>query len=397
VPRFLVIFAGFAAIACGAGSKEPVGSGPVEQVPEACADLPVDRFRELIAVDDFVTDDDRGKNALAGAWSFRRVVEALTPAGATPSDYVKVWLESWVRTQRINSFEVVPRPQVESIVLCPWLQRRPENGCDADCKSCRAKELDLDQAPFRLLAIVNRLDLRGLDREVAPAGEGRLVFGLVRGAGDDPLATPLRMTAIFEFAYPTQEGQTARGWAERWHALGAESSDESFKQGLQAITDDFVSPRLLSRLRTNERDLEWRWELRQFVHGASGLPVPAVTSNTPDATQNSSAELRDYLLANRASVLSEVEQLPTPLCGGAAPGDLVWRVNVDEPLRKAFANQTCNGCHMTEQTPVDIAFHISPQRRGRERLSPYLQDPENPERDELARRADSLRAALCDQ
>jgi hypothetical protein len=392
-----VVFASFAAVACGAGESEPVRSGPVEKVPEACVDLAVERFRELIAVDDFVTDDDRGKNALAGAWSFRRVVEALTPAGTTPSDYVKVWLESWVRTQRINSFEVVPRPQVESIVLCPWLQRRAENGCDADCKSCQAEELDLDQAPFRLLAIVNRIDLRRLDHDVAPAGEGRLVFGLVRGAGDDPAAAPLRMTAIFEFAYPTLEGQTARDWAERWHALGAESSDESFKQSLQAITDDFVSAESLRQIRTNERDLEWRWELRQFVHGANGLPVPAVTSNTPDASLNSSSPLRDYLLANRAGVLSEAEQMPPRLLGGATPGDLVWRVNVDEPLRKAFANQTCNGCHMTEQRPVDIAFHISPQRRGRERLSPYLQDPENPEHDELARRADSLRAALCDQ
>jgi hypothetical protein len=310
---------------------------------------------------------------------------------------VKNWLESWVRTQRINSFDVVPRPQVESIVLCPWLQRRPENGCDADCKSCKEEELDLNEAPFRLLAIVNRVDLRRLDHEIAPAGEGRLVFGLVRGAGDDPAATPLRMTAIFEFAYPTDSGQTARAWAERWHALGPDSAEESFKEGLQAITDDFVSAGSLSQIRTNERDLEWRWELRQFVHDASGLPVPAVTSNTPDVTLNGSTALRDYLLANRASVLSEVDQLPARLCGGAAPGDQVWRVNVDEPLRKAFANQTCNGCHMTEQVPVDIAFHISPQRRGRERLSPFLFDPDKPEGDELTRRADSLRAALCDQ
>jgi hypothetical protein len=366
-------------------------------VPEACAQLPVERFRELMVVDDFVTDDARGKNTPAGAWSFRHVIEALAPPGSSPSDYTKRWLESWVRTQQINSFQVVTRPEVENVVLCPWLQRRPENACDADCKNCKAQELDLSQAPFRLLSIVNRVDLRKLDHDVAPAGEGRLVFGLVRGAGDDPDATPLRMTAIFEFAYPTAHGETARDWAERWHALGPESSDDSFMQGLQAITDDFIAPDNLNQIRTNERDLEWRWELRQFIHDADGLPVPAVTSNTPDGTLNGSAELRDYLLANRSSVLSQVGQLPARLCGGAAAGDQVWRVAVDEPLRKAFAQQTCNGCHMTEQVPVDIAFHISPQRRGRERLSPFLHDPDNSHGDELARRADSLRAALCGQ
>jgi hypothetical protein len=205
------------------------------------------------------------------------------------------------------------------------------------------------------------------------------------------------MTAIFEFAYSTRGGETTSDWAERWHRLGTEGSEDAFRQGLQAITDDFVAADNLNQIRTNERDLEWRWELRQFIHDASGLPVPAVTSNTPDGTLNGSSALRDYLLANRGSVMSEIGQLPARLCGGAAAGDQVWRVAVDEPLRKAFSQQTCNGCHMTEQTPVDIAFHISPQRRGRERLSPFLWNPDNTRGDELSRRADSLRAALCGQ
>jgi hypothetical protein len=393
----LTVLATALCLACGSEDSETLPSLKSVEVPEACADLPVDRFRELMVVDEFVTDDPRGKNTDSGPWSFRHIVETVTPAGMTPSDYVRNVFESWDRVNKINSYSVIPRPEVRSVLICPWLKRNPENGCDADCKSCDAEVLDLAQAPFRLMAIANRLDLRYQRTAHAPAGEGRLAFGLTNGASDDPDATPLRMTVIFEFANPTQNGETPREWAERWHRLGEEGlPEDDFKASLQEITDALISAESLRQIRTNERDLEWRWEFREFVPDASGVPQPSVTTNTPDASMNGSLQLREYLLANRDKVMAEIGVVPDRLCGGAAPGILVWRADVDEPLRKAFANQTCNGCHMTEQVPVDAAFHISPQRTGRERLSPFLWDPESPSTDELFRREQSLRAALCE-
>lgn len=385
-------------LACGSEDSEttPPSLTSVE-VPEACADLPVDRFRELMVVDELVTDDARGKNADSGAWSFRHLVETVTPPGMHPSDYVLGLFQSWDRVNKINSYSVIPRPEVRSVLICPWLRRSPENGCDPDCRSCDAEVLDLSQAPFRLMAIANRLDLRYQRTAKAPAGEGRIAFGLTNGAGDDPNATPLRMTVIFEFANSTENGETTRDWAERWHRLGEDGlSEEDFKAGLQQITDSLISAKSLRQIRTNERDLEWRWEFREFIPDQNGVPQPSVTTNTPDASMNGSSQLRDYLLANRDKVMAEIGVVPERLCGGAAPGMLVWRADVDEPLRKAFANQTCNGCHMTEQVPVDAAFHISPQRSGRERLSPFLWDPQSPGTDELFRREQSLRSALCE-
>jgi len=384
--------------ACGnEDSEAPPPSLTNVQVPEACADLPVDRFRELMVVDEFVTGDARSKNSEGGAWSFRHVVESVTPPGMSPSDYVKNLFESWTRVNKINSYAVIPRPEVRSVLVCPWLKRTPENGCDPDCRTCEAEVLDLAQAPFRLMAIANRLDLRYQRTAMAPAGEGRLAYGLTNGAGDDPQAAPMRMTVIFEFANPTAGGETTRDWAERWHTLGEEGlSEEDYKARLQDITDTLISAESLRQIRTNERDLEWRWEFREFVPDAAGVPQPSVTTNTPDASVNGTRQLRDYLLANREKVMAEVGVVPERLCGGAAPGILVWRADVDEPLRKAFANQTCNGCHMTEQEPVDAAFHISPQRTGRERLSPFLFDPASPTTDELFRREQSLRSALCE-
>src|SRR5690606_792741 len=109
------------------------------------------------------------------------------------------------------------------------------------------RRLDLSKAPFRLLAIVNRIDLRSdgggyggggviggpiraadapgamiaPDAMIAPApmpvhaGEGRFVFGVL-----DPQGRPLPFTVIFEYELPASDPREVLGWARSWHALG---------------------------------------------------------------------------------------------------------------------------------------------------------------------------------
>ena len=55
--------------------------------------------------------------------------------------------------------------------------------------------IDLTRAPLRLLAIVNRMDLRDLSK--GSAGEGRFVFGVLDGNGN-----PLEFTLILEYRLP---------------------------------------------------------------------------------------------------------------------------------------------------------------------------------------------------
>ena len=73
--------------------------------------------------------------------------------------------------------------------------------------------LDLNQAPFRLLAIVNRIDLReNLTYGAGSAGEGRLVFGAV----DPTTCAPLKFTVIFEYGIHRTGCIALKAWANNW-------------------------------------------------------------------------------------------------------------------------------------------------------------------------------------
>lgn len=383
----------------GAESQAPAAA------PTCAAGLePVERFKELLVVDDAVIGDARARNAEAGPWSFRHLVEAMAPAGQTPSAFVLAWLSTWEKTTTVNQFPVAARPLMREVVICPWLRATPANGCNDDCSSCAQQELDLGLAPFRLVGIVNRIDLRYRTYR-SEAGEGRLVFGVTRGPGDDPASEPLLMTVGFEYNLPLSDGRTAGSWAARWHALGAlPDYGPDYLAALQAITDEFTargaepgSPggSALRQLRTNEREFDWLWELRQYELGERGLTL-APLPNTPDRSENGSAELTRFVTQNREAVLAGTHELTPALAAGAAHPSSPWVVpGASEPLRQAFARQTCDGCHQSEAVPVDFNFHLSPFRRGVDKVSPFLNNPADPSGDELEQRTALLRQALC--
>src|SRR5262249_59164334 len=83
-----------------------------------------------------------------------------------------IWLQTWQANQTINTFNVPARPNINTQIIQPWLA------------ASGGASLDLGIAPFRLLAIVNRLDLRtgsgGYGGSTRNAGELRVVFGAGR-------------------------------------------------------------------------------------------------------------------------------------------------------------------------------------------------------------------------
>jgi hypothetical protein len=79
----------------------------------------------------------------------------------------------------------------------------------------------------------------------------------------------------------------------------------------------------------------------------------------------------------------------------AVPAPFVWNVGaVDPATARAFTANTCNGCHTTS-TAVETAFHISPFRVGRDKLSPFIRSP-NGGPDEISKRTEDMQRALCD-
>src|SRR5919106_3421003 len=122
--------------------------------------IEIDPYRELFIVDPSVVLDSRASSASNGPWSFRRLVAQLAGPGTDPAAFVEAWLRS-MRTTSLNGFPLEDRLGVEAFLAAgtsAW-PRTPSGG------------LDLSRSPFRLLAIVNRLDLSERGH-----GEARFVF-----------------------------------------------------------------------------------------------------------------------------------------------------------------------------------------------------------------------------
>jgi len=333
------------------------GSGPVSDV---------DPWKELVIVDSSVVLDARSSNANDGPWSFRQLMERLGPG---------VQAESWLRTFRqasLNGFALEDRADVEELIAS-WPRR---DGV-----------LDLAQAPFRLLAIVCRIDLA-----TSANGEARLVYGLY----DPATGAPRKMTVGFEYRMPALGTSNDRAeWARRWHALGKLPYGEGFNASLQRLTDTFAQGASLSQLRTNEQQFGQFWQLRQWVLDAGVLRL-AATPQTPDQSLNGTAPLARFVLDNAGALRAGTAVVPPELQGGASHAIGAWvfknEPRIDEPLRHAFARQTCNGCHAQETNSVQGFFHISPFKpvagNGQDRVSDFLKG------DEMKRRVAWLQELL---
>ncbi len=334
------------------------GSGPVAEN--------VDPWKELVIVDSSVVLDARASNENDGAWSFRRLMERLGPG---------VQVESWLRTFRqasLNRFPLEDRADVEDLIAS-WPRR---DGVP-----------DLAQAPFRLLAVVSRIDLT-----TSANGEARLVYGLY----DPATGAPRKMTVGFEYRLPALGTPNDRAeWGRRWHALGKLPYGEQFNAALQRLTDQFAEGTSLSQLRTNEQQFGQFWQLRQWVLDGGVLRL-AATPQTPDQSLNGTVLLSRFILDNADALRAGTAVVPPDLQGGASHAIGAWvfknEPRIDEPLRHAFAKQTCNGCHAQETNSVQGFFHISPFKpvagNGQDRVSDFLK------RDDLKRRVAWLQELL---
>lgn len=299
----------------------------------------------------------------AGAWSFGRLVHNMLPAvqrdsAAAASALVTSWLGTWETEQSPNPSVSAARarPSMRMLVLEPW---RIASGCAASDETC---VLDMRKAPFRLMAIVNRPDLRIVSNDgTAIGGEGRFVFQVIgptlglTSAGTiavmDPTPKPQKFTVIFEYSLPVSGNVDTITWAHRWHSLGAIPFGVAFNNRLRTITNDFAGPdrdstrprgNALNQLRTNEVALQGArfpttgfvgakqfWELREFRLTADGLTPHTVNlepSRDFDITRagqtssegTRSAELASYLDANAAAVLAGTNKLAPGMSGNAA-------------------------------------------------------------------------------
>lgn len=366
-----------------------------------------------------------------GPWTFKHLMEEMAnqPAsGINPSTFVERWLQHWPVNQTINSDLVPARTQMNNLIS-EW--RAASGGGD----------LDLSIAPFRLLAIVSRLDLattRGGGSGYAAsrgdfldAGEARFVFSVVLPPGYNttgffnhmPLGGGCRslpFTVIFEFRVPKCDCKGVRSWARQWVKLASlPFPSATYNKALEKITRQFASANAnplkpngsaLGQLRTNEIALtppgQFTWELREFQ--LDQLPFTFLTEKTvtdnPIETLNNTATFRDWVLGPVLTEISTfginapIPKVPlffgTPLAeflGGhapvltgfwTAPGINFADVNENWSRHRASLN-TCEGCHFDETRTLFV--HVEPNAPLPAALSQFLTgtvppvpDPANP-------------------
>jgi hypothetical protein len=404
----------------------PAGPGyPGSPTPPAdpiCPGATVDRWKELLIVEPSVVQDSRARNEADAPWSFRRRLEDLAGAPAA-GDLAWTWLTSWRWGYTVSAepglptaprVAVSPRPGIDSELLCPWLRLSPGNACTPTCTSCNDRRLDLARAPFRLIALVNRLDLGQADGACGRDG-GQLRF--VYTAVDPRTGAALPFTVIFEYQVSLPAGQDRRSLARAWRELGRRPFGPDFNARLDAVVARAMRAASLHRLQTNEVALGAPWEMRQFVPLAperGGVVLePTAVAHTPRLSLDGTPELASYLAQNRLAILEGDNLLRPDMLAGSAlmdRPDFRWQApGADPEVLDAFNANTCNGCHGGRRDDGDLPFqHIGlsgpagasasgpyyPAASGPARVSRYLHDPAGHE-DELTRRARQLEETAC--
>lgn len=361
-------------------------------------------------------DPCTGAGTRGGVWTFAHFIrEMAIGSGQTPEDFARTWLAKWLNDYTVNGDVVPARPQMFNQVIQPWavasgvaatLFTDPITGIRTLTLS---GPLNLDIAPFRLEAIVNRIDLGerstgggggygSVTGTPVSSGELRFIFGVVQpspwGAGTDATCGKKRFTTIFEYGVPGSGCAAAVAWAQQWTQLGAMPGfTAAYLTQLQAMTESVVrhgaaptkgNQNAINQIRTNEIQIGGGapWELREFTLSVEN---PVANTDTPtsgplrahtvaqtpndgafssagaDPTINgfvtgpvTSGLVLPVSLPNKCDSSYTVDYLVggTPFRGGnALVGVNFWRANSAPPTpdgicaRHTFSLNTCHGCH----------------------------------------------------
>ena len=381
-----------------------------------------------------------------GAWTFNTLMLAI--AGATPADPLPAeqmllgMLNSWNNPNLFvnnGAFQVLPRPPSPAQpnmghlnfpagsgtgLLGNWPVDGNNTSSCTDLNGNATACPSLSNAPVRLDAIVNRIDLGANGIPFSPAGELRFVFtvtidllsqgqGLCTNTGMDEV-----MNIILEYRVGANLFPSALSWAQVWNALPDLNSGQTFSpsyltQLQQTITDPIVAAgacrdshnnpiSCISQVRTNEVLLASPvWELREFhFSNTGGVPLlsEGTVAQTPDSSFNTEGnplcgsvnhmlcapmgDLGSYISSVDTQLIFQqtqgaqpqvpdditVNNLNVPFLGGSAfnPGGAFWKDtgilnNPNDVSRIDFSLNTCNACHGGEtNTHFQQVFNRQP-------------------------------------
>ncbi len=354
----------------------PLGFSPTGLVPIDLPAPPDDRIRPITPCNQLPTwqktllitnvgvvedpkrtfDPCTGRGTPMGPWTFGKLMTdmANTPvSGVSASDFARRWLRSWMFDQSINHDAVPKRTAMMAEILSKWETASGGAG----------RPLDMAKAPFRLLAIVNRLDLRGnvtynggiTDPCDPPCngGEGRFVFCFCDGeidrdpggygnGGDIIIKPPVGVPAagpgkefivIMEFCVPKNDCRSLLNYAQEWANLQCLPFGETYNAALQTITTQFAglnaapgrpNNSAINQVRTNENllDPQGLWELREFKifksDSDAGHLRPVTVKQTPRGDVDGTVSLQNYITTTAPVPPAHLVPLEWPSTPGGA-------------------------------------------------------------------------------
>jgi hypothetical protein len=315
----------------------------------------------------------------------------------TAQTFIHAWLSRWLTNQTAfnpdgtpNAFIIPNRATgintflTNSTDLPGWDPNNPAT-------------LDLNQLPFRLLAILYRPDLAGSGLYGGTSknpSEIRFVFGLIDRSSCQP--NQAGFAVILEYADQT----TCTGLKNRANQfITLDTGNPAFPSpayntALQAITDQVTKAgaapsrpngSALNQARTNEVTFGLfssgpPWELRQFdINGSSFELLPNSINQTPDVSANGSKRLADCMSDTTLPVPCGSALQPNPNSvppsgiGGTVPvnweGSPFLTASIDYLStfffnapgvtalnRWNFSGNTCGGCHGADRLNPAVTF-----------------------------------------
>ena len=348
-----------------------------------------------------------------GVWSFKTLVANMANGFSTPEQFLTNWVDNFlfsVNTLPSTDATTNRLPSKERLIRA-WLKNcnitLPLTGLPATWQT--DVQLKAEEFPVRLLAIVNRLDLRGNSGYggFSNAGEGRFVFCFVdSNAGcTNGNNGPGTMTFILEYGVPISNCAALQTYATKWWNLRTGISNTI----LESITNTFTATNAnparpnksaLNHFRTNDFlsasvNLSLNpWDIRDFeidatthklkiihpnkepMERSNGFGFPPSFNVIPDPAKQTALVAFVNGLPITLANPSPPYTIPSPLEGIHAPMRILpsgthtppsryhWRgittPNVMIPInRREFSLNTCSGCHKGE-TRNDFT-HIRPR------------------------------------
>lgn len=346
-------------------------------------------IRNLSVVNNAVRTHDpclsTNKADSAKKWTFGYIMTQIANQPVTkksPSQVMMSLLRKWENDQVVNTFTIPARPAIRQVVIDPWL--RASNNTRG--------MLAMNKAPFRLLGIVNRVDLRkNLFFGEGLAGEMRFVWGVLdleNRAADGTCLENSSFTFIMEFAVDKTTQAQVKAWGQKWVRLNTLTlNSAAYRDSLQKITESVVRAGVgapfnrangsaLIRIRTNEIALSSPWELREFVlakapRADSGLFFQTNVKQTPANIHNGTTLFRDFVNNNEAAILADRHNMPTVFqnrrfLGGSSFNNIdFWSAPGirNNRARHLASLNTCNGCHGAETNTFSF-LQVFPRPRN---------------------------------